>query len=48
MTPPAPPPGSPDDLAARVAALEALLGAVIAAARKHPVGRKVLASLGLS
>lgn len=51
MTLPAQPPSSPDDtadLAARVAALETMLGQVLAAARRHPAGRRILAILGLT
>lgn len=52
MTPPAPPPPSPPDptadLAVRVAELERLLGQVLARARAHPAGRRILTLLGLS
>lgn len=39
---------APPSLEDRVAALEQLLGHLIATAREHPVGRKILARLGLS
>jgi hypothetical protein len=35
------------DVEDRLAALENLIGLVLAKARAHPVGRKVLAALGL-
>lgn len=45
--PPAPQ-QTPPSLEQRVAELEKLLGHVLASAREHPVGRKILAMLGLS
>jgi hypothetical protein len=45
MTPPAPPQQRPVE--ERLADLERLLGQVLARAREHPAGRKILAYLGL-
>lgn len=47
MTPEAPPQSSPRPVEDRLADLERLLGHVLARARQHPVGRRVLAYLGL-
>jgi len=43
----APAPPSPRPVEERVAELERLLGHVLARAREHPVGRKVLRYLGI-
>lgn len=40
-------PSRPADLEARLVELERLLGHVLARAREHPVGRKVLKYLGI-